>query len=143
MAALAEPCADEQFAAAFRALGPGARRGRPPDPGGGGAPQERLAPVLTEVIAALDEWADSGAARGSPRRSAAPGRTWPRRWTTTRLGAAELRAILARGQLAARAAGALAAALARCRCRSTPAWATTAAACAGWPRAVHTRPSRS
>jgi tetratricopeptide (TPR) repeat protein len=111
MTALAEPTADEQFAAAFR------RWGLDVD---GTAPSEaaavlkaRPAVVVTEVVAALDEWTSER------RRQAKPQAEWQRLDDLAALLDAEtgskrqeMREILARGRLPAeRALGVLSAAL--------------------------------
>ena len=95
---MAEPSADEQFAAAFRDWGLDADA--TPTAEAAARLKERPAPVVVEVVAALDEWASER------RRAGKPAREWQR---LTALTAAlddhpgskrsELREILARGKL--------------------------------------------
>ena len=111
LTALAEPTADEQFAAAFRSWGLDVDAMLTAE--AVARLKERPAAVVMEVVAALDEWASERRRQGKPRAE------WQR---LAELAAAldddpgsqrrELRALVARGQLPVeRALGVLSAAL--------------------------------
>jgi serine/threonine-protein kinase len=75
MVALAEPSADEQFQAAWRAWDPTFDVDALPTAEAAGRLKGRPPAVVTEVIAALDEWAAAaGAASGEVAAAGGPGR---------------------------------------------------------------------
>jgi serine/threonine-protein kinase len=110
--ALAEPSADDQFAAVFREWDPSFDVDVLTTDEAAARLERRPAAVLTEVIAALDEWEAERRRQRLPRAKWQPLADLAGRLDDPRSGRRELRALLARDNLGReRALGALAAAL--------------------------------
>jgi serine/threonine-protein kinase len=110
--ALAEPSADDQFAAAFREWDPSFDVDVLTTDEAAARLERRPAAVLAEVIAALDEWAAERRRQKLPRPKCQPLADLAGRLDDPLSGRRQLRALLARDNLGGeRALGALAAAL--------------------------------
>jgi hypothetical protein len=141
---MAEPTAEEQFRAAFRAWDATFDIDLLPTEALAARLKERPPAVVMEVIAALDEWANE---RRRQRRPACHGNPWPawrQRWTMTRARGA---ASCAPSGRATTYHGSAPWArwrwpCGRSRCRSTRGWGKTGLTYAGWWRRPTWRASR-